>query len=394
MSNINQLLIKALYNEYDPNVDINAQMDFVNENYTSQDKFVEDFYKEYDTELTPEIKLFINQNFGGFDPVAKPTIDVDDYDVSISQESADIAATNKLSDDDWAMINDKFKDISYFDERSREKRTYINNRGEAVTRTEKYYDFYEELGYSEEDHKKNIEKEHKKLIDPHAYNLSEYEIEKLNAIRRELISQGFKGEILEKALFEEAQKLVLDNYKNLYIDNLISDKVNRYISDRADLFSVKKPSLKTGFISLKDNVYPVSEPMRETPDYDEFKELQDIVFKDIKNFTEVSEKLNNDYKQNEELGEEILAYRERASQPEFEFNTEEALEMQKKLALYKANHKALLGVMPKIQLAAKDIRTLGAAKNLLGKNYDLLNKNMATTVLGFGDLGLGALRLI
>ena len=115
MPNINQLLIKALYNEYDPNVDINAQINFVNENYTSQDKFVEDFYKEYGTELTPEIKLFINQNFGGFEPVAKPTIDVDDYDVSMSREGATVAAENKLSEGELRAIDQKFSDISYFD---------------------------------------------------------------------------------------------------------------------------------------------------------------------------------------------------------------------------------------------------------------------------------------
>ena len=391
---INSDLIKALYLKYAPDKNAAGQVAFVNKNYTSQDKFVEDFYKKYDIELTPEIKLFINRNFGGFDPVADPTIDVDDYDVPMSSEGAAVVEENKLPDDWWTMVNDKFKDISYFDEKSREKRIYINNQGQAVTRTEKYYDFYEDLKISEGDHKANIENEHKKLIDPHAYNLSEWEIEKLNDIRRELISQGFEGEILEKALFEESQKLVLDNYKQQYIDNFISDKVNRYISDRADLFSVKKPSLKVGPASLKDQVNPTFTPLRETPDYDKFEELEGIVFKDIKKFQEVSEKFSKDYEQNQELGKEILAYRERASQPGFEFDANEAVAMQKKLALYNANQRVLSEVIPKIQLAAKDIRTLGAAKNLLGKNYDLLNKNMATTVLGFGDLGLGALRLI
>jgi hypothetical protein len=68
--------------------------------------------------------------------------------------------------------------------------------------------------------------------------------------------------------------------------------------------------------------------------------------------------------------------------------------MRKKLALYKANEKAILEVIPKIQLASKNITTLGAAKELLGKNYDLLQKNLATTALGFGDIGLGGLRIL
>ena len=404
MPNINQLLIKALYNEYDPNVDINAQINFVNENYTSQDKFVEDFYKEYGTELTPEIKLFINQNFGGFEPVAKPTIDVDDYDVSMSPEGATVAAENKLSEGELRAIDQKFSDISYFDKLVYEFQPIGDNifeKGMNVGDTEKQkivetdtLQMYEDLKITKDDHNKNVEKEYKKLLEPHAYNLSESEIEKLNDIRRELISQGFKGEILEKALFEEAQKLVLENYKYQYIYSVRLDKVNRYLSDRADLFSVKGPSLKRGVSSYKDTVFPVSVPMRETPDYDEFKDLQGIIFKDVEKFQEVNKTLKEDYEENQELGREILAYRERASQPGFEFDSEEAIAMQKKLALYRANKKVLLEVLPDIQLATGDMETLNVAAGLLGKDYDTLNKNMATVVLGFGDLGLGAMRIM
>ena len=119
-----------------------------------------------------------------------------------------------------------------------------------------------------------------------------------------------------------------------------------------------------------------------------------IIFEDIENFTKVSKKILEDHKNNEELGQEILAYIEQSSQPGFEFNAEKGLAMQKKLLLYKANEKAILQVLPKIQLASKNITSLSAASDLLGKNYDTLQRNLATTALGFGDLGLGGVRIL
>ena len=81
---INEKLIRALYKEFDPNLSANkveAQIRFINRTYTSQDKFVEDFYSQYETELTPKIKKNISIYFGGFKPDVKPTIDVDDIDI-------------------------------------------------------------------------------------------------------------------------------------------------------------------------------------------------------------------------------------------------------------------------------------------------------------------------
>nr|MBC8302675.1 hypothetical protein [Pelagibacterales bacterium] len=391
---INSDLIKALYGKYAPEKNADAYVAFVNNNYTSQDKFVEDFYKEHRLELNLENKLFIHNHFGGFEAVADPTIDVDDYDVSISSESAEIAAYpgNKLSDGELRAIDHKFSDISYFDklvyefqpigDNIFEKGMNVDVIGKQKIVETDTFQMYEDLGITEDQHKASVEKEHKKLLDPHAYNLTDFEIEQLNDVRRELVSQGFKGEALEKALFEEAQKLVLENYKEQYTYSIRRGKLHKYISNRLDLFGEHEQMSGFGFYNP------------DTPKQEKFDKLENIVFKDVKNFSEVSKNLIEDYEQNQELGKEILTYRERASQSGFEYDAEEAMTMQKKLALYKANQKALLEVLPKIQLAAKDIKTLGAAKELLGKSYDEFNKNLATIALGLGDLGLGGLRIV
>ena len=47
MSDINNLLIEALYSKYAPEKNVTAQINYVNQNYDSQDKFVDDFYKNY-----------------------------------------------------------------------------------------------------------------------------------------------------------------------------------------------------------------------------------------------------------------------------------------------------------------------------------------------------------
>ena len=80
---INTDLINALYYKYAPEKNVEAQIRYINDNYTSQDKFVEDFYKEYGVELGLKQKVFINANFGGFEETVNPTVKVEDYDVSI-----------------------------------------------------------------------------------------------------------------------------------------------------------------------------------------------------------------------------------------------------------------------------------------------------------------------
>ena len=113
---INTDLINALYAKYAPEKNVEAQTRYINNNYTSQDKFVEDFYKEYGVELGLKQKVFINANFGGFEETVNPTVKVEDYDVSMSETSAEFVSIGSLTDQEYEDIDIKFADISYFDE--------------------------------------------------------------------------------------------------------------------------------------------------------------------------------------------------------------------------------------------------------------------------------------
>ncbi len=446
MPNINQLLIKALYNDFDPNVDIDAQINFVNENYTSQDKFVEDFYKEYDTELTPEIKLFINRRFGGFEDMISPTVNVDDYDLSLKEESATFAAEGLLTKAEDNAIDNKFSDIGYFDklvykfqptgdnifEKGMNVANFVDAGKQKIVPTDTLQ-MYEDLGITKDDHKKNIEKEHKKLLNPHDYDLSDAEVAEINAIRSKVMSElqikspGYNLAELNQALLEEAKNTILEAYKQQYLNNITRSRVHNYIKNNDGYFGTLEELRKEsspeemreagfneleaagpgGYISDDPREFAlqsiggwshllaeVALDQREVPDKVKMLKQKSIIFEDIENFTKVSKKILEDHKNNEELGQEILAYIEQSSQPGFEFNAEKGLAMQKKLLLYKANQKAILQVLPKIQLANKNITSLSAASDLLGKNYDTLQRNLATTALGFGDLGLGGVRIL
>lgn len=422
---INTDLINALYAKYAPEKNVEAQTRYINNNYTSQDKFVEDFYKEYGVELGLKQKLYINANFGGFENLIESDVDVEDYtsQLAISPEAAQFT-TMGLSDEESKVIDQKFSSIDYFDEKSREKRSYINNRGEAVYKTEKYYNFYEDLNYTKSDHDTNVDKELKKLINPHAYDLSESQVEEINAIKRELKLQGLDGEELNNALIKFAKEKVLSQYKQDYRNNLTRNRVNKYISDNEGYFGTLEDLRKEGKVTKEAGFnelevkgpggYISNNPLefafqsnrglfavaddaldeRTVPDRVKMLKEQSIIFEDITKFTNVSKGILEDYKNNEALGNEILKYRESASQPGFEYDAEVALEMEKKLSLYKANNKAILQVIPKIKLASKNIEALSAASDLLGKNYDLVKKNLAKVATGFGDIGLGGLRVL
>ena len=189
MSNINQLLIKALYNEFDPNVDISAQVAFVNENYNSQDKFVEDFYKEYNVELTPDVRLFIKQNFGGFESSAEPTINVDLP--GIPEEIVDFVASGKLSQQELDDINTKFGDndnpnYDYFTQTYQDDSMQILSGGLGEVETK--YQIYDDLGLTQEDVEQEIDNELSKFTNPQnpAFNLSDEKINEILNIREEL----------------------------------------------------------------------------------------------------------------------------------------------------------------------------------------------------------------
>ena len=186
--------------------------------------------------------------------------------------------------------------------------------------------------------------------------------------------------------FEEAAKIkLLRAYKDQYTTSKIQNKVDNYIKSRADLFGTIPNDALGGGFGFEDP---------DAPKYEEFDRLRDIVFNDVDKFKEVNENILKAYDKNEELGKEILAYQEKTSQDNFEFNPDEALEMQNKLALYNANQKVLTNVISKFRLNSKNINVLINSADLLGKDYDLFKKNLARIGLGFGDLGLGGLRVL
>ena len=217
---INTDLIRALYKKYAPEKNIPAQTAYINDNYTSQDKFVEDFYKQYNAELTPEIKLFIRQNFGGFGATAEPTIDEKDFDVSIDPESADFVSFGSLSKFEESLIEDKFgtednPNLNYFNEDSYENVTIRRGTPSMFQTQVAMYDSYEEknlgksllvdLNITDEQHAQNLQNEIKKFQEPNnpEYNLSEAEIQEINQIKKEVFSEyNIEKETRDNLLFK------------------------------------------------------------------------------------------------------------------------------------------------------------------------------------------------
>ena len=432
MSNINNVLIKALYEKYAPEKDINTQINFVNQNYDSQDKFVEDFYKKYGVELNLEKKLYINQRFGGFENLTKPTVDVKDYEIGFNEKSAEFLSVGMLSDEEYEEIDEKFKDISYFNETYLDEVEKVQSirptgnvggynvslvdyimGGEISDATEELVTkpvYTKDFPYrTEGDFEKELQIEMKKFIDPHnsEYNLSEGEIQEINEIKKEIYQSIPKDTLLpdnvlgQSILEEAAKRRLLDRYKSEYISLKVRDKVVNYIRNNDAYFTTRADLVKeeTGVDvnQLPFSRFNVGQSLAFNVKTD-FKDArlkdQSIIFKDIENFQKVSNQILDDYNKNEKLGEEILAYQEKTTQDDFEFNAEEAIKMQKNLALYKANQSALMAVIPKITLNNENLRILLESTDLLEKNYDLISKNLSRIGLGFGDIGLGALRVL
>ena len=409
MSDINNLLIEALYTKYAPEKNINAQINFVQSNYDSQDKFVEDFYKEYGVELTPEKKLFISQNFGGFGVTAKPTINEKDFDVSISPESANFVSFGSLTEQEEKNIKNKFTTednepyLGYLDRKVyKYQATGENifeqgaNMAETSLGQNMFYNNYEiietdelqlteDLNYTAEDRDTHLANEIKKFKNPTnpEYNLSEAEIQEINQIKKEVFAGVVAADLQNEELYKKAASIkLLNRYKDEYTSSIIQTKVDKYIRSRADLFG--------GYEQMSG--FGIEDP--DKPKYEEFDRLKDIVFNDVDKFKEVNENILKEYDKNQELGKEILAYQEKTSQDDFEFNADEAIEMQNKLALYNANQKVLTDAISKFRLNTKNLNVLINSADLLGKDYDLLKKNLARIGLGFGDLGLGGLRVL
>jgi hypothetical protein len=248
----------------------------------------------------------------------------------------------------------------------------------------------EDLKYTAQDRDAHLANEIKKFTNPNnpEYNLSEAEIQEINQLKEEALKEYnidyfVPARKRDKMIIEKLAKTkLLNRYKDEYTSVLIQNKVDNYIKSRADLFG--------GFETMSG--YGIEDPNK--PKYEEFDRLKDIVFNDVDKFKEVNENILKEYDKNQELGKEILAYQEKTSQDDFEFDADEAIEMQNKLALYNANQKVLTNAISKFRLNTKNLNVLINSADLLGKDYDLLKKNLARIGLGFGDLGLGGLRVL
>ena len=414
---INTDLINALYAKYAPEKNVEAQTRYINNNYTSQDKFVEDFYKEYGVELGLKQKVFINANFGGFEETVNPTVKVEDYDVSMSETSAEFVSIGSLTDQEYKDIDIKFADISYFDQtfvdEYEEFKNIRSSQGAMVDviMGGNISDAAEELatkpvytqdfpGLTKKDFEEDVAREIDKIQNPHKYDLTDEEVEELNLIRSSIKADNPMRMSLN--IDKAARNRLLEKYKSNYTDGIIQNKVNNYIKSNSKYFTTRRELIKeeTGFDT---NTLPVT---RMPGQIGAFAALnvktdnknirlsdQSIIFKDIDKFQEVSKKILDEYNKNEELLKEIINYKERASEPGFEFNAEESVAMRRNISLYNANKKALLKVIPNITAQNKNIKVLLNSTNLLEKSYDLISKNLATIGLGFGDIGLGTARV-
>ena len=344
MSNIDNVLIRALYEKYAPEKDINTQINFVQSNYDSQDKFVEDFYKEYGVELNLDKKLYINQRFGGFEDLIKSTVDVKDYQIGFSEKSTEFLSAGMLSDEEYEKINEKFKNTTYFNE------TYVDTveKVQSISRTNygnynvalidyimdgEISDAGEELatkpvytrdfpGKTKKDFDNELQIEIKKFQDPHnpEYNLSEGEIQEINELKKEM-SQSIPADAIERigednwylsVATEGAKRTLLDRYKSEYISGKVRDKIVNYIRNNDAYFTTRADLVKeeTG-VDVNASVFARNIPMNVGSSIGfnvktDFKKArlkdQSIIFKDIENFQKVSNQILDDYNKNEELG--------------------------------------------------------------------------------------------
>ena len=431
MSNINDILVRALYEKYAPEKDVNTQINFVNQNYDSQDKFVEDFYKNYNIELTDDIKRFIKINFGGFGITADPTIDLDESGLEFDEKTAEFITAGTLTKSEEAQVTKRFgtNENPNFDyltlpvyklaptgENIFEKGTNINTYNQEVVATDKLQ-VYEDLKLTETEVKYEIAKQKDILIDPYSEKAQKYfklvgldpdtEADFINEWKlNNLGDDPVRGNVI---LEREAKKRTLSLYRNMYTNKLVSRKQNLHFLDEEDYF---RPGLEQS-LEYKGEEATNQEVKRDLffqnfgvgPNFlakygmrraDNKRLLSDqsIVKLDIKEFNDFTEKYKAEFDKNEKLGQIVLDYQKRTQEEGFVFDPNEYDKMEQNLAVYNANAQYLAGLGSRLQLAAKDMHLASVAGDLLGKDYDLLRKSIATTALGFGGFGMGGLRIL
>ena len=203
--------------------------------------------------------------------------------------------------------------------------------------------------------------------------------------------QGLEGEELDLELLNQLKsKYKLDKFK--YNVDQILDKDPEY----------KKYKKVEGFTSVSGNINIPSSKVLQ-PDYEKFESQKTNVKKDIENYMKFSQKVEDLYNQNKQLGDEIQSFTNKVKDPNYNFKTlgvpeSELLQLEDGRLIsknefnqyksnfdeYKLKEEAILSKLPYLKTQGADIQQMAISADLLSKDYDHFNKYLAKIGTGLG----------
>ena len=222
-------------------------------------------------------------------------------------------------------------------------------------------------------------------------NYSQEEIQKIeDKIKNE---EGLAGDDLKKAVLSTLkQQFKLEKYKY---------NIDQALSKDPDY---KKEKKVKGFTSISGNIN-IPESTEIIPDYDKFASDKKGVEKDIANYMELSQKVQDLYEQNNVTGDRIKKFNDKIKDSNYEFKTlgvpeSELLQLEDGRLIskaeydnykndfdnYKLKEEAILSKIPQLKATNQSISQLGVAADLLSKDYDLFRKQKSTAITGLGNI--------
>tara|TARA_B100001059_G_scaffold138541_1_gene138678 strand:+ start:13215 stop:20228 length:7014 start_codon:yes stop_codon:yes gene_type:complete len=204
--------------------------------------------------------------------------------------------------------------------------------------------------------------------------------------------QGLEGEELDLELLNQLKsKYKLDKFK--YNVDQILDKDPEY----------KKYKKVEGFTSVSGNINIPSSKVLQ-PDYEKFESQKTNVKKDIENYMKFSQKVEDLYNQNKQLGDEIQSFTDKVKDPNYNFKTlgvpeSELLQLEDGRLIsknefnqyksnfdeYKLKEEAILSKLPYLKTQGADMQEMAISADLLSKDYDHFNKHLAKIGTGLGS---------
>ena len=205
--------------------------------------------------------------------------------------------------------------------------------------------------------------------------------------------QGLEGEELDLELLNQLKsRYKLDKFK--YNVDQILDKDPEY----------KKYEKVGGFTSVSGNInIPSSKVLK--PDYEKFESEKANVKKDIENYMKFSQKVEDLYNQNKQLGDEIQSFTDKVKDPNYNFKTlgvpeSELLQLEDGRLIskdefnqyksnfdeYKLKEEAILSKLPYLKTQGADMQQMAISADLLSKDYDHFNKALAKASTGLGNI--------